>query len=151
MARMHSRRKGKAGSTYPVNATHPDWCPLTVSEIDERIVSLANAGNHAAQIGSLLRDRYGVPSVKLATGKRVMDILKEHNLQRQIPEDLRFLIQKALRVRKHLETNKKDLHNNRRMRLVEQKIHRLSKYYKSKGILDTKWRYRPETAAILLR
>lgn len=151
MARMHSRRKGKAGSTKPMRESAPEWCEFSSEELEAKVIELAKAGNHSAMIGTILRDSYGVPDFRLATGKRLTTVLKDNDLQRQIPEDLRFLIQKALKLRKHLEENRKDLHNMRGMKLVEQKIHRLSKYYKRQGILDLKWRYRPETAAILLK
>ena len=151
MARMHSRRKGQAGSKRPMRTAPPEWMELSKDEIIAKIVELANEGKHAAIIGQILRDSYGVPDVKLATGKKIYEIIREQKLAKQVPDDLRFLITKALRLRKHLEENRKDLHNKRGMKLVEQKIHRLSKYYKRRGVLDPKWRYRPDTAAILLR
>ena len=64
-------------------------------------------------IGLILRDRYGVPDVKMVTGKRIGDILKENKVSSEIPEDLRDLMVKALGLRKHLGENAKDLHNKR--------------------------------------
>ena len=42
----------------------------------------------------------------------------------QIPEDLYFLIKKAVSVRKHLERNRKDKDSKFRLILIESRIHR---------------------------
>jgi len=104
----------------------------------------------SSQIGLALRDRYGVPDVKLATGKRVTEILREKGLDSEIPEDLRNLMQKALGIRKHLSENKKDLHNTRQLQITESKVRRLVKYYVRSGRMPKGWTYKPETAEILL-
>jgi small subunit ribosomal protein S15 len=88
--------------------------------------------------------------VKLATGKRIGQIVKEKGLEGEIPEDLKNLIVKALGLRKHLGENKKDVHNKRQMQLTESKIRRLVRYYVSSGKLPKGWVYKPETAEILL-
>jgi small subunit ribosomal protein S15 len=104
----------------------------------------------SAKIGLILRDKYGVPSIKLATGKRIGQILAENNLESDIPEDLRNLIVKALGMRKHLAENNKDYHNKRQLQLTESKLRRLVKYYVSSGKLPKGWVYKPETAEFLL-
>jgi small subunit ribosomal protein S13e len=48
----------------------------------------------------------------------------------QIPEDLYYLIKKAISIRKHLEKNRKDKDSKFRLILVESRIHRLSRYYR---------------------
>lgn len=48
----------------------------------------------------------------------------------QIPEDLYFLIKKAVTMRKHLERNRKDKDTKFKLILVEARIHRLARYYK---------------------
>jgi len=58
-----------------------------------------------------------------------------------MPEDFEILLKKAASLRVHLERNKKDLHNKRALQLVEAKIHKLSRYYKNKGILSPDWKY----------
>ena len=40
----------------------------------------------------ILRDQYAVPSVKIATGKKITKILASNNLKPELPEDLRNLI-----------------------------------------------------------
>ncbi|KZP23214.1 hypothetical protein FIBSPDRAFT_858891 [Athelia psychrophila] len=49
-----------------------------------------------------------------------------------IPEDLWFLVKKAVAVRKHLEVNRKDKDSKFRLILIESRIHRLARYYKTK-------------------
>ena len=98
-----------------------------------------------------LRDQFGVPSVRLATGKKLNQILIDADVKMGIPEDIKNLIARAHNLRNHMVENKKDLHSNRGLTLIESKIRRLGKYYSREGVLPAKWRYKPEEAAILLR
>jgi ribosomal protein S15P/S13E len=68
----------------------------------------------------------------------------------KIPEDLYMLIKKAVAVRKHLERNRKDKDSKFRLILIESRIHRLSRYYKSVGVLPPTWRYESATASTLV-
>lgn len=76
--------------------------------------------------------------------------MKEHGLYPKVPEDLLNLMRRAVNLRKHLEQHPKDLHSKRGLQLIESKIRRLVKYYKSKGVLPADWRYTPETARLLV-
>ena len=67
-----------------------------------------------------------------------------------IPEDLWHLVKKAVAVRKHLETNRKDKDSKFRLILIESRIHRLSRYYKTVGVLPPTWRYESATASTLV-
>ena len=137
---MHARRRGKSGSKHPVERQHPEWS-LKPEEIEELIIKLAEEGKQPATIGLILRDSYGVPDVKAALGKKITKILEEHDLLPEIPEDLSNLLDKRANLMKHLSENKRDLHNRRRLQLIEAKIRRLVKYYKREGRLPEKWRY----------
>ena len=150
MARIHARRRGIASSVRPFRQEVPEWSNTDVQEIEKKIIELRKAGLTCAHIGLVLRDKYGVPNVKLVTGKRVNAIVRENDLDTDIPEDLRNLMHKALGMRKHLDENKKDLHNKRQLQLTESKVRRLVKYYVGTGRLPTGWTYKPETAEILL-
>jgi small subunit ribosomal protein S15 len=119
--------------------------------VEDKVVELAKTGNTPSMIGMILRDQYGVPLVKVVSNKKVMDIIRENSLQRNVPEDLRNMIFKATTIRRHLEENKKDFVSKRGLQLVESKIHRLSKYYRKKRVLPADWKYSPDQAAILLR
>lgn len=150
MARMHARRRGKSGSQRPLITENPVWVPLNKDEIEERIVAMGKDGIPAARIGLLLRDQYAVPDVKLATGKTVLDILMENDLQPTIPDDLIALMRKAINLQTHLMENKKDLANKRNLQMVESKIRRIVKYYKREGTLPADWKYSISNAELLI-
>lgn len=148
MARMHSRKRGKSESKRPPKSVPLDWVPLKKEEVEELVVKLGRRGIPPSQIGMILRDEHGVPLVKRITGKKITEILEEHGIAPKIPEDLMALINKAYRIRKHLEEHKKDLHAKRGLILTESKIGRLVKYYKRVGKLPPDWRYSPEIAEL---
>ena len=150
MARMHARRRGKSSSVRPYRKQAPSWSNTDIAAITKVILELRKDGASSAKIGLVLRDRYGVPDIKLATGKRIGDILKENKVATSIPEDLRDLMIKAIGLRKHLSENKKDLHNKRQLQLVESKVRRLVRYYTGTKKLPAGWVYKPENAEILL-
>ena len=152
MARMHTRRKGQSGSKRPSTLQVPEWMDKDAKWVEEKVIELAKAGNTPSMIGLILRDQYGIPLVRVITGKRINDIIIENNLQRRVPEDLRNLIAKALKLRRHLEEHgKKDFVSKRGLQLVESKIHRLSKYYRKKKVIPADWKYSPAEAAQMLR
>jgi small subunit ribosomal protein S15 len=147
---MHARRKGKSGSTIPVERKkHPEWSSLNPREVESRVIELGKQGKSTSEIGMILRDQYAVPDVKLATGKSISKILEANGIKPEIPEDLRNLIGTALQLRKHLETHKKDNHNRRNLQLTESKIRRLTKYYLTEKRLPEGWKYSPEQAKLM--
>lgn len=150
MARMHARRRGKSCSVRPYRKEAPAWSNTDTAAIEKIIIDLRKEGASSSKIGLILRDRYGVPDVKLATGKRIGDILRANKMATEIPEDLRDLMKKALGLRKHLDENAKDLHNKRQLHLVESKIRRLVRYYTGSKKLPADFTYKPETTEILL-
>ncbi len=150
MARIHARRKGKSGSTHPVDRKkHPDWSSLNPREVESHVIDLAKSGKSTSEIGIILRDQYAVPDVKLATGKKITKILKANDIKSEIPEDLINLIRTALSLRKHLETHGKDLKNKRNLQLTESKIRRLTKYYQNNKRISEDWKYTPEQAKLM--
>jgi len=102
-------------------------------------------------IGLILRDQYGIPDVKLITGKKISQIMKEHGLYPEIPEDLLNLLRKAVKLREHLEKHKKDKHSRRGLENLESKIRRLVKYYIRRKVLPKDWTYSPERAKLLVQ
>jgi len=151
LARMHTRRKGRSGSTRPPDTGPPPWVKYTPEEVEELVVKLAREGHPPSMIGLILRDQYGIPLVKRITGKKILKILRERGLAPKIPEDLTNLIKTAINIRKHLEKHRKDLTAKRNLQRVESKIHRLVKYYKRTGVLPEDWKYEPERAEALIR
>jgi ribosomal protein S15P/S13E len=67
-----------------------------------------------------------------------------------IPEDLWHLVKKAVAVRKHLETNRKDKDSKFRLILIESRIHRLARYYKSKQQIPPSFKYDSAMASTLI-
>ncbi|MCS7110356.1 MAG: 30S ribosomal protein S15 [Candidatus Caldarchaeum sp.] len=139
MARMHASKRGKSGSTRPLSKITPPWVKLMPEEVEALVVKYAKEGHPPSEIGVILRDQHGVPLVKTVTGKTVLQILAENNLRPPVPEDLSHLLEKIRRMRLHLERNKSDGHNIHRLQLVESKVRRLVKYYKSKGLLPLEY------------
>jgi small subunit ribosomal protein S15 len=144
MARMHSRARGVSGSTKPVKKVAPSWLKYKSKEVELLVLKYAKEGKTASQIGSYLRDEYGIPSVQLITKKPISEILKDKNLLGDIPEDLLALIKRSITIRKHLEENKKDMTAKRGLQLTDSKIRRLTKYYKRTERLSKDWKYDPE-------
>lgn len=151
MARMHARKKGKSGSTKPPSKTPPSWVSEDKASCEKLVIGLAKEGKSPSEIGLILRDSKGIPSVKAITGKSIKTILEEKKLSPEFPEDFMNLIKKAVKLRKHLEENNKDLHNKRGLQLTEAKIKRLQRYYKTKGVIPQEWYYDPEKASLLVK
>jgi len=150
VARIHARKKGKSGSTKPHHEITPDWIDVKPEEIEKLVVDLHKRGNSTSKIGIVLRDQYGIPSVKLATGMKIGKILSKNGITMQLPEDLANLMRKALQIHKHLEDNRKDLHNKRQLALTEAKVRRLVRYYKRRKLLAENWKYTREGAKLLI-
>jgi small subunit ribosomal protein S15 len=151
MARMYSRRRGKSKSDPPLHSSWREWLGVSPGEIESTVLKLYDKGYSSSMVGTILRDQYGVPGVKTVTGSKITEILEKHGKAPKIPEDLKNLIVKATRLRRHLEMNPKDLHNKRALQLTEAKIRRLTRYYKRNHILSDEWHYRPEMAEMLIR
>ncbi|MDA8054770.1 MAG: 30S ribosomal protein S15 [Thermoplasmatales archaeon] len=141
MARMHTRKRGRAGSKRPVREGKPTCVIVGNDELDQLIIKLKKEGLTKSKLGMILRDQYGIPKVKELRGIRISEILETNGIKDRVPEDLAALIAKAVNLNKHLTINPKDLKNKRGLELVEAKIKRLSDYYKRKSKLPTNWSY----------
>lgn len=148
MARMHARRKGKASSKKPTIVAK--WVEYKDKEIERLVIKLRNDGLESPSIGRILRDQYGIPSVRAVTGKTITHILEENNLLPTIPEDLLDLLKKAVNVRNHLTKSKKDYTTKHGLELLESKIRRLIKYYIREDKLPADFAYDPERAKLLI-
>ncbi len=141
MARMYSRKKGKSGSKKPIEKKVQAWVRYKPKEVEMLIVKLAKDGKPASQIGLMLRDTYGIPSVQALLGKSITALLKEKEMQPEIPEDLMALIKKSITLEKHQVANKQDMTAKRGMQLATSKIMRLVKYYKRIERLPQDWKF----------
>ncbi|MEM2874170.1 MAG: 30S ribosomal protein S15 [Candidatus Nanoarchaeia archaeon] len=140
MARMHARKAGKSGSKKPLGPA-PAWVQYKPEEIEALVIKLAKQDLSTAQIGNVLRDNYGIPDVRKLTGKKISQILAQNKMEPKVPEDIQALSKRAIRAKKHLDKNKKDKVSLRGLQLIESKIHRLAKYYKSVGKLPADWKH----------
>lgn len=147
---MYSKKRGRAGSKRPLRKTKQTWVRYKAKEAELLIGKIAKEGKTASQIGIVLRDTYGVPSIKLLTKKSVVDIMKEKGVNPEIPEDLMALIRKNILLKKHLDANKQDQTARHGLKLTESHIRRLIKYYKRTKTLSVEWKYDPTKIRLLL-
>ena len=150
MARMYGKKRGRAGSKKPLRKTKQSWVSYKAKEIELLIAKIAKQGKSASQIGIVLRDTYGVPSVKLLTKKKVSGIMKDKGVYPNVPEDLMALIRKNIMLNKHIETNKQDMAAKHGLELTQSHIRRLVKYYKRENHLPADWKYDPAKIKLLL-
>ncbi|MEM7825654.1 MAG: 30S ribosomal protein S15 [Candidatus Aenigmatarchaeota archaeon] len=129
----------------------PKWVKYKKKEVEDLVLKLAKEKYTSTQIGTILRDQYGIPDVKAITGKSITQIMKENKIYPQFPEDLLSLFKRAVILMEHLEKNKADKHSLRGLQLLESKIRKLSKYYIRKGVLPKDWKYSPEEVKLLVQ
>ena len=150
---MHTRRRGSSDSDKPVADDPPEWSDVDEDAVEQRVVELAEAGHSPSEIGLKLRDEgvngTPVPDVSLATGKKVTEILNEHDAEPDLPEDLRNLMERAVGLREHMEENPGDHQNKRALQNTESKIRRLVDYYRGDE-LDEEFTYSYDRAVELL-
>jgi small subunit ribosomal protein S13e len=150
MGRMHAPGKGISSSALPYRRTVPSWQKSTSEEIKDLIYKLAKKGYKPSLIGINLRDTHGVGKSHYLTGSKILRVLKSLGVAPDLPEDLYFMIKKAVGMRKHLERNRKDRDGKFRLILIESRIHRLSRYYRKKGVIPPNFKYDSATASALV-
>jgi len=138
---MHKEAHGSSGSSKPVEKDNPDWVEFGEDEIIEIILELREEGLEPAQIGLRLRDEYGVPSVKQATGKKLTEILEEEDEAPEIPEDLNNLVEKAESIQSHVDENPTDEQANRQLELTKAKVRKVADYHRENGNIQEDWEY----------
>ncbi|VVC04804.1 30S ribosomal protein S15 [Candidatus Bilamarchaeum dharawalense] len=151
MARLHSKKKGKAGTKRPKSKAAPTWSTLKPAEIKENILKMAKEGVPPTKIGIILRDQHSVANLRGVLGMSLKAFLKKENALGEYPDDLLNLIKKAVRMTNHIKASKNDTANTVKLGHVESKIHRLAKYYSSKGMLPSGWKYDREKVALLVK
>ncbi|MDE1846050.1 MAG: 30S ribosomal protein S15 [Candidatus Micrarchaeota archaeon] len=153
MARMHTGGHGKAKSRKPEVelGVMPEDVTITKAQIEDVIVDYAKQNMHQAQIGQALKEKHGIKYIKQIFGKRLGEILGEKKVANAYPQDFLDLIKKAVVMRSHLAKNHRDVYGATRLKRVESKIWRLTKYYKSTGVIPQDWKYEPEKAALLVK
>ncbi|MHB8351910.1 MAG: 30S ribosomal protein S15 [Thermoplasmata archaeon] len=141
MSRIHSGHKGRSGSKRPYPLTKPTWVTLDPEEITETVVKLSKTGLSTGQVGTVLRDTYGIPSVRSVTGRRLTAVLREQGIQPELPEDLQALLKRVVHLQRHLKQHPYDNSNRRGLALMESRIRRLAHYYRRRKVLPETWSY----------
>jgi len=118
------------------------------AEVVAESVKLAKSGMNAAQVGAVLRDGSGVPSVRAVTGTRMTKLLAENGVKPDLPEDLQALLKRVVHLQRHLKAHPKDLSNSRGLNLMESRIRRLAHYYRQRKLLPEDWSYTAATAVL---
>ena len=150
MGRMYSSGKGIARRCLPYRKSPPSWVQISTNDLVDQIIKLAKKGTQPSQIGVTLRDSYGIPQVKGVTGSKILRILKKAGMAPAVPEDLYYLIKKAIAIRKHLEKFRKDKDAKFRLINTESRIHRLARYYRNVKAIAPTWRYQSKKADTLI-
>ena len=146
MARMHSRKHGKSGSRKPEKREKVDWLDYNEEEGAKIILKLSKEGHSNAMIGTILRDTYGLPDVRLY-GLRIAKVTG----RKDVPEDLYNVLVSTVNLHKHMAANKKDANAKHGLQLMESKIRRLGKYYARTGKLPSDWKYTIEKARLIVK
>jgi len=150
---MHTRRRGSSDSDKPAADEPPEWSDVDADAIEARVVELAEQGHSPSEIGLKLRDEgvqgTPIPNTKLATGKKVTEILEENDADPDLPEDLRNLMVRAVRLRDHMDENPGDHQNKRALQNTQSKIRRLVDYYRGDEI-EAEFTYSYDKAVALL-
>jgi small subunit ribosomal protein S15 len=141
VSRIHSGRRGRSGSHRPSPWTKPAWVTADPKEVTEEAVKLAKGGMGPAQVGAVLRDGMGVPSIRTVVGKRMTQLLAEGGVKPDLPDDLQALLKRVVHLQRHLALHPKDLSNQRGLALMESRIRRLAHYYRAQQRLPENWRY----------
>lgn len=119
-------------------------------EIEGIILKHAKEGMQSAQIGLVLRDQYGIPSVRMSKLK-IADVMRKNKAYPELPEDMVNLIKKAAGLEVHLSKNKRDYTSKRGLEITESKIRRLAKYYKGRGLMPVDWKWNLSRAKLLVK
>lgn len=138
---MHKEAHGSSGSSKPVDKENPDWVEFEEDEIIEIVLELREEGYDPAQIGLRLRDQYGIPSVKQATGKKLTEILEEEDAAPETPEDLKNLVEKAESIQDHVDDNPSDEQAQRQLELTKAKVRKVADYHREEGNIPEDWEY----------
>ncbi len=125
---------------------------VTKEDIEKTIEELTKKGKTNSEIGLYIKESMGVKNIYAFCGEKIIDVQKRLKLkENKLPDDLLALINRAVKLIKHKETNKKDTRALRGYQITISKINRLRNYYVKKGRVPKNWRYSDETAKLLIK
>jgi small subunit ribosomal protein S15 len=85
--------------------TKSDWMKAKPAEVENLIINLHKEGHSPAKIGLILRDKHGIPKLKLM-GKRITEVLKK---SKNMPITEKQLFQsKIAALEEHIAKHKHD-------------------------------------------
>merc|ERR1712126_227546 len=127
----------------------PTWLKLSSADVKEQIFKLAKR-SYPISNWCYSQGFTWCRSSSICNWKQNFEILKSKGLAPDLPEDIYYLIKKAVSIRKHLDRNRKDRDAKFRLILIESRIHRLGRYYKQKSVLPPNWKYESATASAMV-
>ena len=140
MARMYSKGHGKSQSIKPycnIPTSHSD---LTQNELTDIIVDLGRKGKATPEIGNILRDEFAIGRQKNITNLKLSQILKNAGVASKIPEDVVAIEKKCLSIYSHIKKFWNDKTARYRLKHAESLLHRIIRYYKTKGVLEKSYK-----------
>ncbi|CAD26412.1 40S RIBOSOMAL PROTEIN S13 [Encephalitozoon cuniculi GB-M1] len=140
MAKMHSSGKGRSGSVKPYATAFPTWLTKSVDEIKSDVIQMGNKGVPAPDIGTRLRDEYGIGKASDVLGESITRFLQRNGVVPKIPHDLESLVHRANTLRSHLNIYRKDNSAKYRLILVSSRMYRVARYYKRKMRIPGNWK-----------
>jgi small subunit ribosomal protein S15 len=83
----------------------PSWIKMKPADLKKLVEDLAKQGKSPAQIGLILRDKHGIPKVKLL-GKKITQILEESEIK--YPTEKQRVDTKITKIKSHIDNHKHD-------------------------------------------
>jgi small subunit ribosomal protein S15 len=125
---------------------------VTKEDIEKTIEELTKKGKTNADIGLYIKENLNIKNIHAFCGEKIIDIQRRLKLkENKLPDDLLDLINKAVKLLKHRDKNKKDTRALRGYQITVSKINRLRNYYIKKGTIPKNWRYSEDTAKLLTK
>ena len=113
-----------------MEAKKPEWLKTSLEELENIVIELAKQGIAAEKIGLILRDQYGIPTVRVY-GKKIYEIIKEKlNIKKQ--DDFQNINKKIEVIKAHLAKNRQDRKVKKNLMSCEARSIKLEKYYKKR-------------------
>jgi len=149
MSRTYARRKNRLTMSLR-RYEKPSWLDADGGEIEAIVGDLVRRNVRFSDIGMKLRDERGIPDIKLVTGMSMKKTADNVDAKRELPDDLKDMVTKALRIRNHHSKNRNDKRAKRDIFVVESRVRKLASYYIKRGVLPQNWRYSYQNARLLV-
>lgn len=103
----------------------PSWVKMSEAELKKLIKELSEK-YAPSKIGIILRDQYGIPSVKIY-GKKMQDYLKELGIE--VNEDLENAEKKVEKLKEHTKNNITDKKAKHKMQRAQARLNIIRRYF----------------------